>query len=267
MTIGLVSLVGAGPGDPELLTLKAVRVLGEADVVFYDDLVLPAVLAYANQARCLYIGKRKGRIAVSQEGIQQQMIDAAMANLRVVRLKGGDPFVFGRGGEEALALVAAGIPIEVIPGISAAVAAPGLAGIPVTHRGVASAFMVLTGHAPEVYEPICEHLEPNSVTLVVLMGLSQRTELAYFLLECGWRQDTSAAILSEAGMERSSVWTGTLANLPAIHGCRTPGTIIIGDVVSLRTHQHLTSSTTVGKGVWNGRELDLERALERSNFR
>ena len=131
MTMGFVSLVGAGPGNPDLLTLGAARALGEADVVFYDDLVQPGVLAYAERARCLRTGKRKGRVSIPQEVIQQQMIDAARAGLRVVRLKGGDPFVFGRGGEEALALAAAGIPFEVVPGLSSAVAAPGLAGIPV----------------------------------------------------------------------------------------------------------------------------------------
>ncbi len=262
MTMGFVSLVGAGPGNPDLLTLGAARALGEADVVFYDDLVQPGVLAYAERARCLRTGKRKGRVSIPQEVIQQQMIDAARAGLRVVRLKGGDPFVFGRGGEEALALAAAGIPFEVVPGLSSAVAAPGLAGIPVTHRGIASGFVVLTGHAPSAYEPICRSLTPNSVTLVVLMGLGQRADLARFLLRSGWRRDTPAAILSEAGTDRSSVWTGALEELPTTRGWRSPSTIVIGDVVSVRAHQRPAPSTTSDKGVWDGSEPDLERTLE-----
>ena len=147
---GFVSLVGAGPGDPELLTIKAARRLNEADLVLHDALVSPEILALAPKARAFDVGKRARRKSTPQDVIHRIMIHAARRGQRVVRLKGGDPFVLGRGGEEALALAAAGIPFEVIPGLSSAVAAPALAGIPVTHRGLTSGFMVVSGHAAAV---------------------------------------------------------------------------------------------------------------------
>jgi len=150
---GLVSLVGAGPGDPELLTVRAVARLQAADLVLYDALVDPATLRHAAHARWAYVGKRAGRHSISQETIERIMIRRALRGERVVRLKSGDPFVFGRGGEEALALAAAGVPCEVVPGVSAAVAGPALAGIPVTHRGTVSAFLVVSGHAETAFAP------------------------------------------------------------------------------------------------------------------
>src|SRR5262249_9130388 len=151
--VGLVSLVGAGPGDPDLLTLRAVARLQEANVVLYDALVDRAALRHAPRARWAYVGKRAGRHSISQCTIERLMIRQARRGARVVRLKSGAPFVLGRGGEEALALAAAGIPCEVVPGVSAAVAAPGLSGIPVTHRGLSSAFLVVSGHAEEAFAP------------------------------------------------------------------------------------------------------------------
>ena len=148
---GLVSLVGAGPGDPELLTARAHTRLAEADVVLYDALVSPAVLALASHARCLSVGKRHGRHSVSQDTINRLLVRGARRKQRLVRLKAGDPYVFGRGGEEALALAAAGLPFEVVPGVSSAIAAPALAGIPVTHRGLASGVLVISGHAESSY--------------------------------------------------------------------------------------------------------------------
>ncbi len=148
---GFVSLVGAGPGDPELLTVRAVKRLQEADLVLYDALVDRAALRHAPRARWAYVGKRAGRHSIAQETIERVMIRRAQRGERIVRLKSGDPFVFGRGGEEALALAAAGVPCEVVPGVSAAVAGPALSGIPVTHRGLASAFLVVSGHAESAY--------------------------------------------------------------------------------------------------------------------
>ena len=168
---GFVSLVGAGPGDPDLLTRKAAERLAEADLVLYDALVDPATLALAPTAQRIFVGKRAGRPQVRQEFIHWLMVRAARAGKRVVRLKGGDPFVFGRGGEEALALAAAGIPFEVVPGVSSAIAAAALAGIPVTHRGMASGFVVVSGHAEDAYRPMLESLAPHSATVVVMMGL------------------------------------------------------------------------------------------------
>jgi siroheme synthase len=158
---GHVSLVGAGPGDPGLLTRTAVARLRAADFVLYDALVDDRILRYARRAQRFYVGKRAGHQAMSQTAIQALMIRAARRGRRVVRLKGGDPFVFGRGGEEALALQQAGIPYDVVPGISSAIAAPASAGIPVTHRGVASAFLVVSGHEEEAFASAVAQLQPN----------------------------------------------------------------------------------------------------------
>ena len=177
MPIGLVSLVGAGPGDPELWTVRATRRVHDAELVLYDALVDAAALRGLTQARCFCVGKRAGRASVTQETINALMIRAARQGKRVVRLKGGDPFVFGRGAEEALALAMAGIPCEVVPGVSTAIAAPELAGIPVTHRGVASAFLVIAGHAGDPLDQTLAAVRPNSLTLVVMMGLASRTRL------------------------------------------------------------------------------------------
>ena len=155
-----MSLVGAGPGDPDLLTRKAADRLADADLVLYDALVDPATLALAPSAQRVFVGKRASRPQVRQEFIHWLMIRAARAGKKVVRLKGGDPFVFGRGGEEGLALAAAGIPFEVVPGVSSAIAAAALAGIPVTHRGMSSGFVVVSGHAEDAYRPILESLAP-----------------------------------------------------------------------------------------------------------
>jgi len=157
MTRGHVSLVGAGPGDPGLLTRTAIARLRSADLVLYDALVSDAVLRYARRAQRFFVGKRAGRHAMSQPAINALMIRAARRGKRVVRLKGGDPFVFGRGGEEALALQHAGVAYDVVPGISSAVAAPAAAGIPVTHRGLASAFLVVSAHEEAAFASALEH--------------------------------------------------------------------------------------------------------------
>src|SRR5512132_4117758 len=175
---GSVTLVGAGPGDPELLTLKAVRRLEEADLVLYDALVDTEALRHAARARRFFVGKRAGRPAIRQDAINRLMIREARRGHAVVRLKCGDPFVFGRGGEEALALAAAGIPCEVVPGITSAIAAPGLAGIPVTHRGLSPGFAVISGHSEASYGPLLEGLAPDNMTLVVAMGVAQRARIS-----------------------------------------------------------------------------------------
>jgi len=217
MRPGFVSLVGAGPGDPELLTVKAVKRLQEADLVLYDALVDRAALQHAPQARWAYVGKRAGRHSIAQETIERVMIRRALRGERIVRLKSGDPFVFGRGGEEALALAAAGVPVEIVPGVSAAVAGPALSGIPLTHRGLASA-----------------------ATVVVLMGLATRARLAALLLARGWAGATPAAIVLAAATPQSHTWRGTLAELGEAPLQRTgnteaqaPGLLVIGDVVQV----------------------------------
>jgi uroporphyrin-III C-methyltransferase len=231
----LVSLVGAGPGNPGLLTRKAARRLAEADLVLYDALVTPETLALAGNATRISVGKRAGRSGTSQEAIHAIMIRAARRGRRVVRLKCGDPFVLGRGGEEAQALRAAGISFEVVPGVSAAVAAPALAGIPVTCRGLASAFVVVSGHAETAYGPVLDGLAPGSLTVVVLMGLASRADLASRLLRRGWPASTPAAVLVATSTAEESAWTGTLAELgrTEITYGGGPGTIVIGEVVRL----------------------------------
>jgi uroporphyrin-III C-methyltransferase/precorrin-2 dehydrogenase/sirohydrochlorin ferrochelatase len=231
---GCVSLVGAGPGDPELLTRRAERRLAAADLVLYDALVDPQVLDLAPHAQRIFVGKRAGRPAVRQEFINRLLIRAAKRGRTVVRLKGGDPFVFGRGGEEALALVAAGVPFEVVPGVSSAVAAPALAGIPVTHRGTSTAFVVVAGHAAEAYAPVLDSLAPNSATLVVLMGIGSIAQITRLLLTRGWKETTPAAVLFGASTADSETWTGTLVELPdgiAARHTDAPGTVVVGDVV------------------------------------
>lgn len=236
---GLVSLVGAGPGDPDLLTRKAVRRLGEADLVVYDALVHPQALTLAPNARRVFVGKRAGRPAVRQAFINNLLIRAGRRGQRVVRLKGGDPFVFGRGGEEALALTAAGVPVDVIPGISSATGAAALAGIPVTHRGVATGFVVVAGHAESAYRVILESLAPNCATVVVLMGLANREALAALLTRRGWKPETPAAVLLSASTPRAAGYMSTLGGLATgrvdLGEHDGAGTVVIGDVVRLRS--------------------------------
>jgi len=234
---GFVSLVGAGPGDPELLTLKAARRLVEADLILYDALVSPEVLDLAPGAQCVLVGKRAGRPSIAQETINRLMIRGARRGERVVRLKSGDPFILGRGGEEALALAAAGVPFEVVPGLTTAVTAPALSGIPVTHRGLASGFVVVSGHAEAAYRAILEAVAPGSLTLVVLMGLASRGALARLLMSRGWKAATPAAVCLAAGTAQAHTWIGTLdalATAPvAMNHAEAPGTIVIGEVVSV----------------------------------
>jgi len=233
---GFVSLVGAGPGDPALLTRAAVQRLRRADLVLYDALVSPESVAIARRARRFAVGKRAGRPSMPQDTIHKLMIRAARRGLRVVRLKGGDPFVFGRGGEEALALRAAGVPFEVIPGISSAVAAPALSGIPVTHRGLTSAFTVVSGHARSSYEPVFDAVRPGTMTLVVMMGTGAQAEIASALTARGWPASTPAAIIYAASCEDAETWTGSLASLQRGDGPfdpARPGTLVIGEVVKL----------------------------------
>ena len=234
---GLVSLVGAGPGDPELLTLRAVSRLRSADVVLYDALVDRATLRHAPQARWAYVGKRAGRASISQDTIEGLMIRRSLRGERVVRLKSGDPFVFGRGGEEALALAAAGIPFEVVPGVSAALAAPALGAIPVTHRGLASAFVVVSGHAESAYAPVLGSLEAGCATVVVLMGLATRAAIAALLLERGWHADTPASVLLAASTAQAWSWRGALRDLPFCDIPQShdglPGVLVVGPTVGI----------------------------------
>ncbi len=223
---GRVALVGAGPGDPELLTLRAARLLADADLVLYDALVSPETVALAPRAQRFCVGKRAGRPSVRQETIHAVMI----------RAKGGDPFVLGRGGEEALALAAAGVPFEVVPGVSSAVAAPALAGIPVTHRGLSTACVVVSGHDESAWRPPLEGLAPGAATVVVLMGLAARGAIAAHLVSRGWPGATPAAVVWAAGTPRAERWLGRLDALGAAVPPRPtadPGAVVVGAVVGL----------------------------------
>ena len=253
---GLVSLVGAGPGDPELLTRRAAQRLAEADLVLYDALVDSRVLDLAPSARRVFVGKRAGRPAVRQEFINRLLIRGARQGQRVVRLKGGDPFVFGRGGEEALALAHGGVPFEVVPGVTSAVAAAALAGIPVTHRGLASAFVVVSGHAEESYRPVLDSLAPQSATVVVMMGLAQIAGVARVLLARGWNPLTASAVILGASTDAADVWTLTLGDLQRgldLRDERVPGTVVIGEVV--RLHAALSPAVADDEAVASGQGL------------
>jgi uroporphyrin-III C-methyltransferase/precorrin-2 dehydrogenase/sirohydrochlorin ferrochelatase len=250
--IGHVSIVGAGPGDPALLTRKAAACLRRADLVLYDALVSDGILKLARRAQRFFVGKRAGRHALSQAEIHSVMIRAARRGRRVVRLKGGDPFVFGRGGEEALALQHAGVPFEIVPGVTNAVAAPALAGIPVTFRGRSSAFLVVTGHDEDAFARLIGALEPNGVTLVVLMGLSRRAALAGCLVNRGWAPETPAAIVVAASLPEQQVWRGTIRDLAG--GRSTvdgggPATLIVGETARLALTAAGVMPQEVGRAV------------------
>jgi uroporphyrin-III C-methyltransferase / precorrin-2 dehydrogenase / sirohydrochlorin ferrochelatase len=249
-TRGFVSLVGAGPGDPGLLTRAALARLRRADLVLFDALVDPDVVSLARRARRFFVGKRAGRPSMRQETIHALMIRAARRGQRVVRLKGGDPFVFGRGGEEALALRAANISFEVIPGVSSAIAAPALASIPVTHRGAATAFTVIAGHAASSYEPVLDGIAPGAMTLVFLMSIGEQRAIARALVTRGWAASTRAAVLMSASRGDAEEWFGSLAQLASGDGVQTPGAkaglIVVGDVVAVG--EQLRASTSIAAG-------------------
>lgn len=236
MEPGTAALVGAGPGDPGLLTVRARECLEAADLVLFDGLVPAAIVRLATQAKRESVARRFGPKAMTQEQVSARIIAAARAGQRVVRLKSGDPFVFGRGGEELGALRAAGIPVEVVPGLSTAFAAPALANIPVTHRGVATAVVVVSGHAPEGYRPVLERVPPGSATVVVLMGLEGRRGVATCLMSAGWKPTISAAIVTNASQPGQRVWRGTLAEVGVVDKVKArvePGVIVVGDVAGL----------------------------------
>ena len=235
MPVGHVALVGAGPGDPELWTVRGLRRVREADLVLYDALIDASALRRLTNARCFCVGKRAGRASVRQETINRLMIRAAREGKRVVRLKGGDPFVFGRGAEEALVLAQEGIPCEVIPGVTTAVAAAELAGIPVTHRGIASGFLVIAGHAGESFDAALAAVRPNSVTLVVMMGVAVREVIAARLQEHGWAGQSPAALVCGASTPEAWTWTGRLSDVAAAAPPDgVPGVLVVGEVVQIR---------------------------------
>ncbi|MBN1883275.1 MAG: uroporphyrinogen-III C-methyltransferase [Deltaproteobacteria bacterium] len=240
---GTVYLVGAGPGDPGLLTLRGAECLGRADVVVYDNLVDPDILSHApDKAEMLFAGKEGGHHYMTQDDINRLLVEKARQADVVVRLKGGDPFIFGRGGEEALVLAREGIPFEVVPGVTAAAAVPAYAGIPVTHRGLASQVAFITGHEdPTKSEEGVdwEYLSGFSGTLVVLMGVKRLKENTARLMAGGLSPETPAAVISRGATPRQSGVFGTLGTISDLvekHGVTAPAVLVVGEVASLREH-------------------------------
>jgi uroporphyrin-III C-methyltransferase len=237
---GRVVLVGAGPGDPELITLRGARTLAEADVVVYDRLVAPALLELTPaEAERIYVGKEPGRAASPQREIERLLVDRALDGATVVRLKGGDPFVFGRGGEEMAACAAVGVPCEVVPGVSAAVAAPAAAGIPVTHRGLARSFAVVTGSTAHGDEVDLSRVV-GADTLVVLMAAGCLARTCAELVAAGRPVDEPAAIVQWAWTPEQRSIVGTLTDLPILAEAASvgpPATLVVGDVAALDTAQ------------------------------
>ena len=231
-----VSLVGAGPGDPDLLTLKAVKALQNADAVLYDALVNPQILNYAPDAVKLFVGKRKGCHAYAQEQINELLVSYAKRYGHVVRLKGGDPFVFGRGSEESGYLSKWDIPSEVVPGISSALAVPASKGIPLTHRGVSESFWVLTGTTSNhrLSSDIVLAAK-SSATVVILMGMSKLAEIIS-LFKAEGKENMAVAIIQNGTRENEKKGVGTVATIEKIVGQQklcNPAIIIIGEVVNI----------------------------------
>ena len=237
---GKVYLVGAGPGDPDLITRKGLRCLRMADVLIYDRLVSSELLDEAPvRVTRIFVGKKPGCHSMTQEEISALLVRYARLGCCVVRLKGGDPFVFGRGGEEALALSKAGIPFEIVPGVSSAIAVPAYAGIPVTQREYAGSVTIVTGHeqqAPASAEVNWDALAKTGGTLVILMGVEGLSQITQRLLAGGLAPDTEAAVIQQGTMPQQRVVKGTLSNIAQrAMGARisSPAITVIGAVVGL----------------------------------
>ena len=251
---GLVTLVGAGPGDPELLTMKAMRAMAQARLVLYDHLVSPDILALLpHRAKRVYVGKESGHHSMSQEAIIERMVSLAQSGHSLLRLKGGDPHIFGRGGEEAQALAAAGVPFVVIPGISAAQAASAATGIPLTHRDHACSLVLTTGHlraGPDGGRSAgldWAQLARPRQTVVVYMGLAALPEISQQLIAHGLAGDTPAALIENASLPAQRCVRGTLATLPRLAQeaeVRSPALLVIGTVVTL--HDALREALAAG---------------------
>jgi len=237
---GFVSLVGAGPGDPELLTLRALRVLQGADVVLYDHLVAPALVDFArHDAERIYVGKECDNHALGQDSINALMVRLAREGKRVVRLKGGDPFIFGRGGEEIEALAAQGIGFEVVPGVTAAAGAACYAGIPLTHRDYAQSCVFVTGHLKDGSAQLdWPALTRPNQTVTIYMGVGGLRKICAGLIEHGLARDLPAALVEKATLPEQRVVEGTLRTLPSLAaaaGVKPPALLIVGEVVRLRS--------------------------------
>ena len=226
-----VYLVGAGPGDPDLLTLKAVEVLKKADVVIYDRLANEKILDHAKNAKFIYVGKKAGEHYKSQEEINQILIDEAKNNDLVVRLKGGDPFVFGRGGEEMLALLEEGIYVEIVPGVTSAVGVPTTAGLPVTHRGVATSLTIVTGHEDPTKDEKQVKWDFKADTIIILMGIGRLEDNTMELMK--YKDPKTPVCVIESGtLPEQRIITGTLEDIHQ-KDIEPPALVIVGSVVDI----------------------------------
>ncbi len=235
--VGKVFFVGAGPGDPDLITVRGLRALRSAQTVVYDRLVSPELVDMAPpSAERVYVGKTPGGPAPDQEWINALLVKRARAGRWVVRLKGGDPFVFGRGGEEALALASAGVPFEVVPGVTSAVAVPAFGGVPVTHRGVANAFVVVTGHPGQGKAEPDWAAVARIPTVVVLMGVGRLREICARMIGAGRHPSTPAVAIHRGTTPGQRVVRASLATLPdrvSSQGLGPPAVIVVGEVAAL----------------------------------
>lgn len=247
--IGKVSLIGSGPGDLELMTLKAVRLLKECDVVFLDDLANPEILQFARpDVEVLLVGKRPGKMYTAQEWIIEQMIAYARSGKNIARIKGGDPFIFGRGGEEIEALAEAGIPFEVASGLTAGIAVPARLGIPLTHRNYASGVTFITGHSCKDEDVNWASLVESKNTIVVYMGIAKVEQIVSKFESHGKAADTPVAIIENGTLPEQRYEITTLANLATVvkeKGYASPSMIIIGEVVSLHNNVRSGLDNTV----------------------
>jgi uroporphyrin-III C-methyltransferase len=245
---GKVFLIGAGPGDPDLITLKAVKALQTAEVILIDDLVNRALLAHAPQARVVEVGKRGGCKSTPQHFINRMMIALATQGQTVVRLKGGDPFLFGRGGEEMQAIQQAGISVEIVPGITSGIAAPASIGIPVTHREFTHGVTFVTGHTQNGEKPDWQALVAGGTTLVIYMGMKYLSAIVTDLLEAGMASDLPAAAIQQGTTQQQRQVVSTLAALPAAvkqEGLESPAIIVLGEVVRLARQEALSEIIAV----------------------
>jgi uroporphyrin-III C-methyltransferase len=231
---GKVYLIGAGPGDPELITIKALKALQTADVILIDDLVNRELLQHAPKARVIEAGKRGGCKSTPQHFINRMMVALAEQGQVVARLKGGDPFLFGRGGEEILALRTAGIAVEAIPGITSGIAAPANIGIPVTHRELSHGVTFITGHTQNAEALDWHALVQGGTTLVIYMGMKRLATIVTDLMAAGMNPDTPAAAIQQGTLPQQRHIVSTVSMLPMAvqqQGLTSPGIIVIGDVV------------------------------------
>ncbi|MBC2838933.1 uroporphyrinogen-III C-methyltransferase [Robiginitalea sp. SC105] len=243
---GKLTVIGAGPGDPELITLKALRVLEQADVVLYDALVSTELLAHAPRAECIFVGKRKGCVSFRQPQINDLIVARGQQGKHVVRLKGGDPFVFGRGAEEMAHAAAHGLEVAVVPGISSGLSVPASQHIPVTLRGVAEGFWVITGTTREhALSKDVALAAQSSATVVILMGMSKLAEITR-LFQASGKGDTPVAVIQEGTTSRERMCVGTvdsIVDLVAREGLSNPAVIVIGETVR---HRERTRQTVSG---------------------